>query len=67
MRRKNPRVVIVGAVLFVAAIVFYFSMLSISSRSNDPVEMLRTVGTVSGVVGGVAIAMIIGGLIGNKV
>jgi hypothetical protein len=67
MRRKNLRVVIVGVVLFVLAIAFFLLMLSLAPRSNDPVELMRVVGTVSGVVGGLAIAMIVGGQIGTKV
>lgn len=67
MRRKNLRVVIVGVVLFVLAIAFFLLMLSFAPRSNDPVELMRVVGTVSGVVGGLAIAMIVGGQIGVKV
>jgi hypothetical protein len=66
MRRKNLRVGIVGVALFVLAIAFFFFMLLISPKSNDPAELLRTAGTVSGVVGGLAIAMIVGGLIGKK-
>ena len=67
MRRKNWRVVIVGFVLVVLAVVFYFFMLSMASKSTDPVALMRTVGTVSGVVGGLSLAMIIIGLIGKKV
>jgi len=66
MRRKNLRVVIVGVVLFVLAIAFFLLMLSLAPRSNDPVELLRVAGTVSGVVGGLAIAMIVMGQIGTK-
>jgi asparagine N-glycosylation enzyme membrane subunit Stt3 len=66
MRRKNLRVALVGVVLFVIAIVFFLFMLAIAPRSNDPVELLRTVGMVSGTVGGLAIAMTIGGLVGKK-
>lgn len=66
MRRKNLRIAIVGVFLFFIAIAFYFLMLNTSSRSNDPVELLRIVGMVSGVVGGLAIAMILTGLIGKK-
>ena len=67
MRRKNLRVVIVGVVLFVLAIVFFLLMMSLAPKSNDPVELLRVAGTVSGVVIGLAIAMIVGGQIGTKV
>ena len=67
MRRINSRVAIVGFVLFLIAIVFYLFMFSISSRSSDPVELLKVVGTVSGIVGGLAVAMTVAGLVGKKV
>jgi type VI protein secretion system component VasF len=67
MRRKNWRVVIVGFVLAVLAVAFYFYMLSIASRSNDPVALMKTVGAVAGVVCGLSLVMIILGLIGKKV
>lgn len=67
MRRKNWRVVIVGLVLAVVAIVFYCYMLSIAPTSNDPVALMKTVGTVAGVVCGLSLVMIILGLIGKKV
>ena len=46
MRRKNWRVVIAGVFLIVMALVFFVFMLSIASRSNDPVALFQTVGTV---------------------
>ncbi|HXI91878.1 MAG TPA: hypothetical protein VNO24_17830 [Blastocatellia bacterium] len=67
MRRKNWRIVVVGVVLIVMALAFYFYMFSIASKSNDPVALMQTVGQVAGVVGGISIAMIIIGLIGKKV
>jgi len=67
MRRKNWRIVVVGVVLIVMALAFYFYMFSIASKSNDPVALMQTVGQVAGVVGGLSIAMIIIGLIGKKV
>ena len=67
MRHKNWRLVIVGAVLIPLALVFYFFMLSIASKSNDPAALMETVGTVAGVVCGLSIAMIVIGLIGKKV
>ena len=67
MRRKNWRVVIVSFVLAVLAVAFYFYMLSIASRSNDPVALMKTVGAVAGVVCGLSLVMIILGLIGKKV
>jgi hypothetical protein len=66
MRRKNVRVVVVGSVLVVLAIAFFVFFLSIASRSNDPAALLRTVGTVSGVVIGIGITMIAAGLIGKE-
>ena len=67
MRRKNWRVVIAGLVLIVIALVFFFFMWSIASKSNDPVVLMQTVGTVAGVVGGISLVMIIIGLIGKRV
>jgi hypothetical protein len=67
MRHKNWRIVIVGFVLIVIGVAFYFFMLSIASKSNDPATLMRTVGEVAGVVGGLSLVMIIMGLIGKKV
>jgi magnesium-transporting ATPase (P-type) len=67
MRQKNWRMVIVGFVLTVIALGFYFFMLSIASNSNDPVALMQTVGTVTGAVVGISLVMIIIGLIGKKV
>jgi hypothetical protein len=66
MRQKNWRVVIVGVVLIFMAMAFYLGMLSIAPKSNDPAALMQTVGTVSGAVGGIALVMIIFGLIGKK-
>jgi len=67
MRRKNWRIVIVGFVFIVIAVAFYFYMLSIASKSNDPVALMQTVGQVAGAVGGLSLVMIIIGLIGKRV
>jgi len=67
MRKRNWRVVIVGNVLICFAVGFFFFMLSTAPKSNDPVALMRTVGTVSGVVVGLAFVMIVVGLIGRKV
>ena len=67
MRRKNLRLVMAGVLLLVLATVFFLLMLTLAPKSNDPVEMMRVVGQVSGVVVGLAIAMIVGGQIGTKV
>lgn len=66
MRRTNWRLVIVGGVLIVGAIGFFLYMMGLAPQSNDPKTMLETVGQVSGVVGGIAVAMVIFGLIGRK-
>ena len=66
MRSKNRRLVIVGSVLIGLAVAFFLFFLSIASKSNNPAELMRVVGTVSGVVGGIAIAMIVIGSIGKK-
>ena len=66
MRRKNWRLIIVGFVLIAIAIGFYFFMLTIASTSTDPAALMQTVGTVSGVVAGLSLVMIIIGLIGRK-
>ena len=67
MRRKNWRIVTVGFVLIVIAVAFYFFMLSIASKSNDPAALMQTLGQVAGAVGGLSLVMIIIGLIGKKV
>ena len=67
MRRKNWRIVIVGFVLIVIAVAFYFFMLYTASKSNDPAALMQTVGEVAGAVGGLSLVMIIIGLIGKKV
>jgi len=67
MRQKNWRMVITGFVLTVIALGFYLFMLSIASTSTDPVVLMQTVGMVTGVLGGISIAMIIIGLIGKKI
>jgi TRAP-type mannitol/chloroaromatic compound transport system permease large subunit len=66
MRRKNWRLVIVGVVLVLLSIGFFVLMLGMAPKSNDPAALMRTVGQVSGVVGGLALVMIAVGLIGQK-
>jgi len=67
MRRKNPRLAAAGAALLAMAAAFFLFMLSIASRSNDPVALMQTVGQVSGFCGGLGIALIAIGRIGTKV
>jgi len=66
MRHRNWRIVIVGIVLTVLALGFYFFMLSIAPTSNDPAVLMQTVGSVAGAVIGISLLMIILGLIGKK-
>ena len=66
MQRKNSRLIVVGLVLVALAAAFFFYMLSIASKSNDPKALMQIVGQVSGVVGGIGIVMSVVGLIGKK-
>lgn len=66
MRHRNTRVIIAGSLLLGGAIAFFLFMLSIAAQSTDPVELMRTVGAVSGAVGGLALAMMLIGGIGKK-
>ena len=65
MRIKNMRVVIAGSVLIALASAFFLFFLSIASKSNNPAELMRTVGTVSGACIGIGVAMVAVGLIGK--
>jgi hypothetical protein len=67
MRKRNWRLIAVGTVLLVLAVLFFLSMRDMTLWSNDPVALMRTVGEVSGAVGGVSLVMIVFGLIGRKV
>ena len=66
MRRRNLRVVVVGAVVIVLAAVFFLVMVAISPQSNDPAALMQTVGQVSGVLVGLGIVMMVFGLIGRR-
>ena len=66
MRRRNWRLIAVGTVLLVLALLFFLSMRDMTLWSNDPVALMRTVGEVSGVVGGISLVMIVFGLVGRK-
>ena len=66
MRQRNWRLIAVGTVLLVLAILFFLSMRDMTLWSNDPVALMRTVGEVSGAVGGISLVMIVFGLIGSK-
>ena len=66
MRQRNLRLIAVGTVLLVLAVLFFLSMRDMTLWSNDPVALMRTVGEVSGVVGGISLVMIVFGLVGRK-
>lgn len=66
MRKKNWRLIAVGIVLLVLAPLFFLAMRDMTPWSNDPVALMRTVGEVSGAVGGLSVVMIVFGLIGRK-
>ncbi|MGD0847050.1 hypothetical protein [Bradyrhizobium sp.] len=66
MRKKNWRVIIVGVVLLAVACIFFLFMKGMAPQSTDPVALMQTVGQVSGIVGGISLAMIIVGLVGKK-
>lgn len=67
MRQRNWRLVGTGLLLLVLAIGFFFFMLPLGGSSNDPVMFTKLIGQVSGVVGGLSVALVIFGLIGKKV
>jgi hypothetical protein len=64
MRTKNWRMIIGGLIFAVLALLFFFGMMGMAGRSNDPAGMMQTVGEVSGVVGTIGIALFIAGLLG---
>ena len=66
MRKTSWRLVIVGLVLVVLAFGFFAGMGLMAGRSNDPVAMMQTVGTVSGVVGAIGAVMAVFGFIGRR-
>ena len=66
MRQRNPRLIVVGAVMIALAIVFFFIMMSFASQSTDPKALLEIVGQTSGVVIGIGIFVAIIGAIGTK-
>ena len=66
MQRNHSRLIIVGLALVALAAAFFFYMLSIAPKSNDPKALMQIVGQVSGVGGGIGIVMSVVGLIGKK-
>jgi hypothetical protein len=66
MRRRNWRLVITGALLIALAAGFFVFMMGLMPKSNDPAAMMHTVGQVCGVGIGIAIVLIVIGLVGKK-
>jgi nitrate reductase gamma subunit len=66
MRKTNWRLVIVGSVMILLACGFFVFMAAMAKQSNDPATLMQTVGTVSGVVGGLGAVMALFGLIGRR-
>jgi hypothetical protein len=66
MRRTNWRLVVTGVVMILLAFGFFIVMTGMTGRSNDPAALMQTVGSVSGVVGGLGAVMAIVGLIGKR-
>jgi hypothetical protein len=67
MRKKNPRLVMVGFVMLAMAGAFFLFMLTLAGQSRDPAELMSTVGTVSGVVTGLGLWLIALGLHGKAI
>ena len=66
MRKRNPRLIVVGGVMIALAIVFFFVMMSFAPQSSDPKALLKIVSQTAGVVIGVGIFVAIAGAIGTK-
>jgi hypothetical protein len=66
MRKTNWRLAITGFAMIVLALAFFAGMGLMAGRSNDPVAMMQTVGTVSGVVGALGLVMAVFGFIGRR-
>ena len=56
----------VGLVMVLAALAFFLVMQLLAPRSTDPVELMRTVGQVSGAVGGIGLVVLVLGLVGRR-
>jgi hypothetical protein len=65
MRKTNWRLAIVGLVLIGLAAGFFLVMAGMAKQSNDPVALMHTVGTISGVVGALGAVMAIVGFVGR--
>jgi hypothetical protein len=67
MRMRNNRLVVVGLALIVLAVAFFLYFMAVmATKSNDPTQMMTTVGQAAGAVGGIGFVMVIFGMIGRK-
>jgi hypothetical protein len=66
MRKRNWRLVFTGFLFLVIAAAVFFFTVPLAEYSTDPVEFMRLIGQVSGVVGGISVVLILFGLIGKK-
>jgi hypothetical protein len=66
MRKTKWRLVITGLVMIVLACASFVVMGSVTARSNDPVALMQTVGTVSGCVGALGAVMASFGFVGRR-
>jgi hypothetical protein len=55
-----------SASFWAGAVVFFLGMGTMAPKSNNPVELMTTVGEVSGAVGAIGLVMIALGLIGRR-
>ena len=67
MRQRNMRFIWTGLAMMVLAGLFFVGMTTMTGRSNDPASLMRTVGQVSGAVGGLGLFLAGLGMIGKKV
>ena len=66
MKQTNWRFVIAGGGAVVLATVFFVFMMGIAPHSNDPLALMQTVGTVSGVVAAIGAVLAILGFMGKR-
>jgi hypothetical protein len=66
MRKRNWRLIVTGVILILGAGAFLFEMRGLASRSHDPVEMMKTVGQVSGVAVAIGLFLLALGMVGKR-
>jgi hypothetical protein len=66
MAQPNYRFLPAGILLVVLAGGFFLFMMTMESKSNDPVAMMTTVGEVSGAAGAIGLVLIVVGLLRRR-